>query len=929
MKKTYFALLFIILPLLMFAQGKTVGHITHFDGMAGASVKVVFMDSQGYMYFGTSHGMTRYDGTSLDNINMPYKNQQEAVWVNAIAEEDDNHLILCDNFGTYRYDKTTEKVEPLMPEQINCRGYCLAEYMPRSKTRKQQTKTPNTIFIGTWHGAYRYHAGKLDKLQSEEYNTGSIVISMAVQRTPKDDYLWVATYSGVACYSLRTMKTEGFYSLFDAKSENKVTKVACADNGNVYVGTSGNGVYRLNPVTRQYEHYILKGETINDMMVDVNDHLLVATEGAGAFDINIKRNKISQTYNSKSGNVHLRFNTPKTFYRARNGTDWFAYTFFGIDYTHNKRDLFKVYEIPGVFNSGNHQVRSFLVDNERVLVGTRHGLYITDRKRQQVIYFGKDKLGAELVTSIMRNGNTYFIGLVDGGVKTIDATTLSMTSIPALQALSDKKIFHILDDKKGSVWMTGMDGVYRLRTDSGKLRHFSPNNSNLPESETFCMGFDSKGMGWISTRYGLCCIDPVTEQINSLQLPEKLMKLKSFNAILLQGDNLFFLPQVGFPAVYNAKTGKTENLQFPIWDDSPASYYIMALPDKKYIYLTENDLYAITPNNVRHFGYIDGMDNMEFQLRSAQLDNEGQLWLATNGGLVYAKASKMFETSKVHTPINFTLVLNDHRFSNMELNKVNLTHKMTLSRRVNDFTVHFMPMIYANKGGLRFICRLKGYDDWRIVEKNYITYNALPPGNYTLEIKAVGMPDIHTSVEVDVPMLYSTIIIMIMLLAVLLFLGHCLYCFYTKKPYLWERFQEPKQKYSANKLDKRESQQLAKAFREYMENDKPYLKADIQPADIAKALGCSQHTLTQVMTQTIGKRYYDIIAEYRVAAFKKMVEDPQYTHYTITAIAEMCGFRSRTPFLTAFKKLTGMPPSDYVKSIRQRKSKGNSTTPKK
>lgn len=43
MKKTYFALLLIVLPLIMFAQGKTVGQITRFDGMAGASVKVVFM----------------------------------------------------------------------------------------------------------------------------------------------------------------------------------------------------------------------------------------------------------------------------------------------------------------------------------------------------------------------------------------------------------------------------------------------------------------------------------------------------------------------------------------------------------------------------------------------------------------------------------------------------------------------------------------------------------------------------------------------------------------------------------------------------------------------------------------------------------------------------------------------------------------------
>jgi len=46
-----------------------------------------------------------------------------------------------------------------------------------------------------------------------------------------------------------------------------------------------------------------------------------------------------------------------------------------------------------------------------------------------------------------------------------------------------------------------------------------------------------------------------------------------------------------------------------------------------------------------------------------------------------------------------------------------------------------------------------------------------------------------------------------------------------------------------------------------------------------------------------------------------MVEDSHYSRYTLTALAELCGFSSRASFFRSFKKSTGVTPNEYIRSI--------------
>ena len=41
----------------------------------------------------------------------------------------------------------------------------------------------------------------------------------------------------------------------------------------------------------------------------------------------------------------------------------------------------------------------------------------------------------------------------------------------------------------------------------------------------------------------------------------------------------------------------------------------------------------------------------------------------------------------------------------------------------------------------------------------------------------------------------------------------------------------------------------------------------------------------------------------------------EYSKYTLTALAELCGFSSRTSFFRYFKKVIGITPNEYIRSI--------------
>lgn len=76
-------------------------------------------------------------------------------------------------------------------------------------------------------------------------------------------------------------------------------------------------------------------------------------------------------------------------------------------------------------------------------------------------------------------------------------------------------------------------------------------------------------------------------------------------------------------------------------------------------------------------------------------------------------------------------------------------------------------------------------------------------------------------------------------------------------------------------------------------------------ADLAAAIDTSAHTLSYLFNQYLERNYYDYINDYRIAEFKRLVNTEEYSKYTLSALAELCGFSSRCFFLPLFQESYG------------------------
>ncbi len=99
-----------------------------------------------------------------------------------------------------------------------------------------------------------------------------------------------------------------------------------------------------------------------------------------------------------------------------------------------------------------------------------------------------------------------------------------------------------------------------------------------------------------------------------------------------------------------------------------------------------------------------------------------------------------------------------------------------------------------------------------------------------------------------------------------------------------------------------ECKRLTDKLEKIMHKDKLYKHSDLKIADLAAAIDTSSHTLSYFLIKYLNRNYYDYINDYRIAEFKRLVEKDEYAKYTLSALAELCGFSSRASFFRYFQK---------------------------
>ena len=86
--------------------------------------------------------------------------------------------------------------------------------------------------------------------------------------------------------------------------------------------------------------------------------------------------------------------------------------------------------------------------------------------------------------------------------------------------------------------------------------------------------------------------------------------------------------------------------------------------------------------------------------------------------------------------------------------------------------------------------------------------------------------------------------------------------------------------------------------------------------------GSKSKYVSQVINEHYGQNFNTFLNSYRIKeACKRRGDLVNYGNFTIEAISESVGFKSRSTFVTSFKRITGLMPSQYQRMARKEAQK--------
>ncbi len=118
-------------------------------------------------------------------------------------------------------------------------------------------------------------------------------------------------------------------------------------------------------------------------------------------------------------------------------------------------------------------------------------------------------------------------------------------------------------------------------------------------------------------------------------------------------------------------------------------------------------------------------------------------------------------------------------------------------------------------------------------------------------------------------------------------------------------------KYEKSTLTPGRAETYLNKLLQLMETEKLFTNSDLKLQELADKLNISPHHLSQIINERRGQNFFDFLNQYRIAEAKKYLIDPEKQNYTILSIALEVGFNNKASFNTAFKKHTGMTPSQF------------------
>ena len=125
-------------------------------------------------------------------------------------------------------------------------------------------------------------------------------------------------------------------------------------------------------------------------------------------------------------------------------------------------------------------------------------------------------------------------------------------------------------------------------------------------------------------------------------------------------------------------------------------------------------------------------------------------------------------------------------------------------------------------------------------------------------------------------------------------------------------------KYKSSHLTDEDKEQLLSRIQEVMDSSDEIFSPDFSLERLAMLSDSKYKYVSQVINEYYEQNFNNFLNSFRIKeACKRMRDLANYGNYTIEAISESVGFKSRSTFVTSFKRITGLTPSQYQHMARE------------
>lgn len=765
-------------------------HITAEDGLSEAVINSIFQDSRGFMWFGTNDGLNRYDGYNF-SVFKPSPDDKNTISSNliyAITEDAYQKIwIGTTGAGLNCFDPVTEKFMHYYHDAND----------PKSIASNQivslYTDSQGRIWIGTFGGINLLLPGNTPEESAEilrvdnEADQRPMILQEMIE--DKSGNIWLGTRSGLYhCTPKDNAHNFDFRKVvFDSLHPRQAVQALNVDqNGRLIIATN-HGTYHQN----NHNHHLTfqKVSAVSSQQAIAVDNLgkvwIGTYKGLMRFEAS-ERNKpiqLETTFVSDVTDPHsLNKNVIRFLYKDRKGIIWVGTNGGGINKFDPERKAFFHYGNNLKTNGNTYRaIRSILEDSAgNIWIGTEGGgIFLQSAAEDDNSYnsfeaFSSTANRVFAFEEIEENGQRYILAGSE------DAPFLQKFKLPELNPVGigvdfDQRssIFTILQDSQKNIWI----GTY-----NGGLWRWSPKADGSYDKQRFKIedGLksniirkifeDSRGNIWIGTGDGLHIIlknntesaninfqvlrneknDPNTLSSNYiLDIHEDTngqIWVGTYAGGLNKLEVLDGLDQIAIHR-YSEKDGLPNNSVKSIEEDVEGNIWISS----------NHGLTKFNPKTETFQNYTidDGLQAREFlEIASTQRSNGELLFGGVNGFNAFYPLNISDRTLPPEVVFTKLLVNNEAIHAKIEYDSrvildksISSTEQITLKYKQNDFSVEFAALHYAAPLENKYAYQLTGYhDDWIEVsaKKRYATFTSLPPGDYTLLVKASNNDNVWT-----------------------------------------------------------------------------------------------------------------------------------------------------------------------------------------